>query len=325
MKFARSELAVLACLAAMVLAGVNPQSVSGQTYLGLLPPPPLVPYPPSALPELAPLEFELSDELSTGSAGPVLSGGTVEVIETPVVADADGDTAEAELLPWYHYSRWIRPPGWEKSVEIGLNGSSGTSDTMSIRAGTSMKLATDARKAKFDIYHNRTHANGVQTQNNSNVNFRHEWLRPESAWTLFIQSQLYHDEFQAFDLNLNLNSGFGYRFLDEEWIELTARVGSGASREFGGRDDVWVAEAQFGMDFEEQISDTQKFYANVDYFPEWENFGRFRLTAEMGWEVRLTVPSNTSLKIAATDRFDSDPDGTSPHNLNYSVVLLWKL
>ena len=32
-----------------------------------------------------------------------------------------------------------------------------------------------------------------------------------------------------------------------------------------------------------------------------------------------------SLKLSASDRYDSTPDGVSPHLLNYSVLLLLKL
>ncbi len=241
--------------------------------------------------------------------------------------DSEADSeAEPKVEPeWYRLDYWFQPSGWDSGVELGLNGSSGTSESLSMRVGGFIKRKTKSRKIDFDIYLNRTKSSGVETQQNAQANYRLEWLKRDAPWTAYIQSQLYYDAFQRFDASLNLNSGLGYRFLDEDWIELTGRFGVGGSREFGGLDDSWVPEAQFGFDFKQQISKTQKFYAKTDYFPEWEDFSRYRLLTDIGWEVELIVPSNVSLKIAATDRFDSHPGDVNPHNLNYSVLLLWKL
>jgi hypothetical protein len=49
------------------------------------------------------------------------------------------------------------------------------------------------------------------------------------------------------------------------------------------------------------------------------------MVADMGWEVVLVQPSNLSLKLSATDRFDSTPNGAEPNLVNYSALLLLKL
>ncbi len=96
-------------------------------------------------------------------------------------------------------------------------------------------------------------------------------------------------------------------------------------REFGGADNRWVPESLFGFEYSQQISQTQKFYGKLDYFPEWDQVGEYRMVADTGWEVVLVQPSNLSLKLSATDRYDSTPNGSEPHLLNYSVLLLLKL
>ncbi len=281
-------------------------------------------YPSTDLPEALPLELGVPTPAAFHD--PLPSGERSS--EASSLAEGDALDVEIAMEPeprWYYPSYWLRPPGWDTAIELGINGSSGTSESFSMRTGGYIRRETEHRKLDFNIYYNRTHAGGVETQNNSLATFRHDWLFPESPWTVFVLSQLYYDEFQAFDLNTNVNGGFGYRLLDNEWVELIGRFGSGASREFGGADDRWVPEAQFGLDCEQKISETQKFTTTVDYFPEWDDFGHHRLLTDIGYEVELLVPSNVSLKIAATNRYDSDPNGADPNNLNYSVLLLWKL
>lgn len=285
-----------------------------------------LPYPATSTPEPLPLDL----------LGPEEGAPPVELIAPPALdGAATGDeisaaeTLSQEVvappLAWYHPQRWIGPVEWDSAVELGINGSSGTSDSVSVRAGGYLKHESDWRKFAFDIYHNRTNASGLETQNNARSNLRHDWLFSDSPWTVYLMSQVYHDEFQAFDVNVNVNSGLGYRFLDYEWIELTGSFGSGTSRKFGGFEDEWILEAQFGLEYEQKLSERQKLTAKTDYFPEWGDFGNFRLITDLGWEVALDAPSNVSLKVAATDRYDGQPNGAPPHNLNYSVLLLWKL
>lgn len=266
------------------------------------------PVPSAALPAVVPSQ----QPLATGE------------LEPPPEADPFLTDPAIAPVTWYRPRSWFGPAPWDTGVELGINGSSGTSNTLSIRTGGYIKRKTDVRKIDFNLYYNKTNAEGVDTQNNAQLNFRHDWLLGDSPWSVYFNNQIFYDEFQAFDLNVNVNTGIGYTWFDDDWISLTTRYGSGASREFGGPADRWKPEAQFGADYEQKISATQKFYAKVDYFPEWESFGDYRILADMGLEVQLQVPSNVSLKIAATDRYTSNPNGVQPHNVNYSVLLLWK-
>jgi len=320
-------------VALLVLGGMDVHAQPGgvnSPYAELLDTPSPAPYPSTATPDALPGDLGglLLGSPQQVDLSPAAAPAQQVIVElTPAEAAAVEASAEpaAPPLRWYHPTYWFQPPDWDTGVELGLNGASGTSNSFSLRTGAYIKRENKKRKVDFSIYHNRTKAAGVETQNNAQMKFRHDWLFAESPWTIYFQNQLYYDEFQAFDLNLNLNAGVGYRFIKNDWTELTGRFGSGASREFGGVSDDWIPEAQFGIDYEQKVTATQKFYATVDYFPEWAEFGNYRLLTDIGYEVELVVPSNVSLKFAATDRYDSSPDGVDPHNLNYSVLLLWKL
>ncbi len=215
---------------------------------------------------------------------------------------------------------------WETSIEFGLNGSSGTSDSISVRAGG--HVLRDSRFSKLDLKttYNRTTSGGATTQNNAQLDVRNDWLLDEtSPWTLFATGNLFYDEFQAFDVQTNANTGIGYRFIHNPELELIGRVGGGALREFGGPDNRLVPESLVGVEFTHRFTARQKVSAKFDYYPEWDEVGEYRLVSEAGWEIALDRPSNVSLKLAANDRYDSTPSGADPHLVNYSVLLLIKL
>jgi putative salt-induced outer membrane protein YdiY len=221
---------------------------------------------------------------------------------------------------------WFTRDAWDTGVELGLNGSSGTSESLSVRTGGYMKRESRFSKLDLKAAYNHTTESGNATQNNAQFDVRNDWLLDDrSPWTLYGTGEVFYDEFQAFDLQTSANTGIGYRFIYEPDLDLIGRFGAGASREFGGPDDRWVPESLLGFEYNQKLSPGQKFYAKLDYYPEWEQVGEFRLVADSGWQIQFAQPSNLSLKISASDRYDSTPHGADPHLVNYSVLLLLKL
>ena len=244
-----------------------------------------------------------------------------------VDADAGTEILATDDPPiWYERAYWFGPTPWDTGIELGINGSSGTSESLSLRTGGYIKRESRFSKLSLSSYYNRTTRSGVATQNNAEFDVRNDWLLDDSSpWTLYGTGNMFYDEFQAFDIQVSANTGVGYRFAHEPGLDIIGRMGGGTSREVGGPDDRWVPEALIGFEYSQQLSTSQKFYGKLDYYPEFEEFGEYRLVADTGWEIELVQPSNMSLKISASDRYDSTPNGANPHLVNYSVLLLLKL
>ena len=63
----------------------------------------------------------------------------------------------------------------------------------------------------------------------------YERFMGKSRMTYFVKNGLEYDEFRAFDLRYNINTGMGYSLHNSDDLTLTARFGAGAAREFGFR------------------------------------------------------------------------------------------
>ncbi len=226
---------------------------------------------------------------------------------------------------FYSWDYWFGPIPWDRSIELGINGSKGPSSSFNIRAGGYVKRKTDWNKLDVQLVYNQTDSDGVASQNNAQLDARHDWLLGKSPWTLFAATSLLYDEFQAFDLRLAANGGVGYQFIDRPGHSLIGRFGAGTSREFGGPDDRWVPEALLGGEYNLTLCEGQKFYAKADYFPDWGDFSSYRVVADVGYEIVINSERDLSLKLSAIDRYDSTPNGVDPNLLTYSVLLLWKL
>ncbi|MEM7478053.1 MAG: DUF481 domain-containing protein [Planctomycetota bacterium] len=225
---------------------------------------------------------------------------------------------------WYYAWTWLPYDGWENSAELGINGSDGNAQSFSFQTGARFKRKTEANLLDFRISHNRTKAGGVETQNNALFYGDYERFLGESPWTFFVKNGLEYDEFKAFDIRYNINSGVGYSFFNTDDLTLKARFGAGVSREFGGPNNDWTPEALFGMDYEHQINKRNKLMAKVDYFPNWTDFSDFRLVSDVGWEHLIDEEGNFSVRLGANDRYDSTPNGLRPNDINYQALFLYK-
>ena len=135
--------------------------------------------------------------------------------------DGAADVIVDEKRTWYQRVFLIVPEPWDTGVELGLNGSAGTSDSFSMRTGGYIKRQSRFSKLDTSLYYNRTGSGGVITQNNAQFDVRNDWLLDDkSPWTLFGTNSVFYDQFKDFDLQTNVDGGVGYRFYHEKELEL---------------------------------------------------------------------------------------------------------
>ncbi len=273
------------------------------------------PRPTSSQESAQELPAPVKDQTSTEKAiGEAIEAGELGVEQAPL---------EQEVTRWYQYpQRWMR--GWNSHAEFGLDGSSGNSETLAMQTGLEMKRQTDVYTLFVDIDYRQASNKHVLTEDNGRLNMDYDQLVAESKWSGFGKLGLEWDRFKSFDLRLNLNSGVGYHWIREAQSTLVTRFGAGASKEIGAPIDRWIAEAVFGIEAERQLNSRQKLKGRVDYFPAWEDFSNYRVVTDLAWEILLNDRENLSLKLAATDRYDSTPQGARPNDVYYSMLLLYK-
>ncbi|MCP4191494.1 MAG: DUF481 domain-containing protein [Planctomycetaceae bacterium] len=264
-------------------------------------------------------ELELLPPITATEVDNVTSEATVDDILTEDVSEL---TTSMTSPSWTSPTSWFSSPLWTFGMELGINGSEGNSQAFSIVASTSAKRETEHSVIGMKLIYGKTSADGVETQNYGLFESRWDWNLSAQSF-LYTKTILEYDEFKTYDLRLTKSAGFGHHLIKNDRSTLTGRFGAGASREFGGIDETWIPEANFGGDAEHALSARQKVNLTFDYFPAWENFGNYRVVSTASWEVLLDEATNLSLKIGAVDRYDSTPNGALANDIDYYVTLLW--
>lgn len=273
-----------------------------------------------------PLENPEVQDPSGTAVGQASSGQNSNVLPVPEIPGGFPQAINEPMMDWMDWSEW------DASVELGINGSSGNSDSFNVSSGFDVKRTDEQTETSIGLKYVNNKSDDVLVAHNARLNL--DWEKKfgtdlgdrwePSRWSWFVKNTYYFDEFRPFDYRVAINTGLGYKFFETEVQMLKGRAGLGTSREFGGPSDEWVPEALFGLDYRRKLSKRQNLELKADYFPSWENFSDYRFVGDCSWVYLLDAETNLSLKLNVNNQYDSTPDGASANDIFYSLLLLWK-
>jgi putative salt-induced outer membrane protein YdiY len=245
-----------------------------------------------------------------------------EVVAPGPAAPANEGKVILEEPGWHVWSPAFWDP-WEGSVELGMNGTEGNSETFNVRFGMTAKHKTPTFVQTLQITSIQKSADGIVTANTALVDGRLEWPMPESRWNYFIHGLWEYDEFKAFHYRVSGDTGLGYEFIQTDVTTLMGRSGVSVSHEVGGPENMWNPELLLGGELKHKFNPTHSISGKVDYYPTVTDWSNFRLNSQASWEIALSAAWGLSLKFSVIDRYDSTPEGARPNDLDYSTLLLW--
>ncbi|MCW5767180.1 MAG: DUF481 domain-containing protein [Phycisphaeraceae bacterium] len=236
--------------------------------------------------------------------------------------DSDAPAAAPEPAPAPKLSFWS---GWKRSVDIGVIGSDGNSETFGARAALGAQRKTDHMETTVGLSYVYNTDNGEKTKSRGELTARNDWLfGKDSRWGFFAEGKIEYDEFQDWDWRLSGFVGPSYAFIRNDKTLLRGRVGAGGSYELGGDDNGFEPELLIGLDFEHAFNARNRIFASGEYLPSLSNFPDYRVNSKAGWETIIDEKSGMNLKLGVVDRYDSDPgEGIKKNDIEYFITLGW--
>jgi hypothetical protein len=267
-----------------------------------------------------------------GFAALTLTGSAALAVE-PNLADAAATlAARSELLGIQPADKPAPPPdpatfweGWKRNVELGLNGSEGNTENLSVRGLVAGARTSSTMETKADIGYFYARDGSTKTKSRGEANLFNNWIFGDSPWGFFAQARLEYDEFQKWQWRASGFLGPSYTFIKDDRTLLRGRAGIGGAYEFGkDADEEFTLEAMLGLDWEHKLSERTKLYATIEYYPSLEDFPDYRLYGKAGIEVLVDPELGMSLRAGIVDRYDASPgDGRKRNDLEYFAALAW--
>lgn len=214
--------------------------------------------------------------------------------------------------------------GWTGGVEVGLNGSSGNTESANLRAGVKGERKTDLMVTTASVLFTWASEDSQNTKNRLEAGARNDWIfAKDSRWRYYLAGTYEYDQFQDWNQRVAVTNGIGYAFIQDEKTTLIGRAGVGAYKEFGGSDNRIHPEGNLGLDLEYKITERQKFTFNADYYPDFLELTNYRATAKAAWEVLVDPETKLSLRVGVEDRYDPTPNGRKRNDFDYFALLVW--
>ena len=255
--------------------------------------------------------------------------GQLTVAKTDVVALLGPDAALGPAAPG---AQQPPPPGvfgtaflrgWDKNVTLGFTGKSGNTEAFDVYGKFSGDYDRDDLRWRVRASYTYGTAEGTRNKDEGMANARRDWLVPDRPYFYWGEGRLDYNEFQDYKFRAGGFAGVGYTFSDTPKLKLLSRLGAGGSYEFGIVDE-FNPEALISVEARYQLASNQTLDFLNTLFPDLSHLGRYRNVTEAAYTVSIDRGRGISLKLGATNEYDSFTEGGAFHNdLTYFGALVF--
>ncbi|MGB2864267.1 MAG: DUF481 domain-containing protein, partial [Sedimentisphaerales bacterium] len=207
----------------------------------------------------------------------------------------------------------LKEKGWGASVDLSLHSSTGNTEEQSTRFGSNIERELIDTKGTLDTSYYHKLKEGEITDNKLTLGMGRDWLLPESLWFYFLQGRFDYDEFESWQKRANGQIGPGYHLIKTDDINLDVKLGLGARKEWGSKNNNPKFEGLIGGDFEWEITDKQIFTFSPYFFPVVGDLDDYRARISGEWRFLFDKEMNLSFLIGTLYEYQSIVDPEKQH------------
>jgi putative salt-induced outer membrane protein YdiY len=216
--------------------------------------------------------------------------------------------------------------GWNRQLEIGLNGADGNTQNLNFRAAFKTDYEDDEDRWLYSMLYRTASSDGTTSEKNFNAELFKDWLLPGKDYFYFANGRYDWDDFQDWDSRWSGFGGIGYQFIDNDEWNVRGRAGLGGNQEMGGTlGDEFTTESLLGVEADWQIKDGHALAFTNYLYPSLEDIADFRNVTTLDYIITIDRDKGLALKLGLTNEHDSATPATSKKNdFTYYASLIWQ-
>jgi putative salt-induced outer membrane protein YdiY len=221
--------------------------------------------------------------------------------------------------------------GWDRQLEVGALGTSGTTDSAAINAQFNANTDNSDYRSAFGAWFFYNTDNGGTSRNQTRVFVTYDKKIDGGPWFVFGRAQYDNDSLTLWENRASVFFGPGYEFVKKDNYELIGRAGLGYTHEFGGDTpsdyDDSRFEALIGFDGKWKIDGNSSFSYGSYYYPSLEQFPEDgRVVSYAAYMIDLNKARGLAFKIGAEHTHEFSTPGDDEHNnWKYYANLVMKM
>jgi putative salt-induced outer membrane protein YdiY len=216
--------------------------------------------------------------------------------------------------------------GWNRQLELGLNGAEGNSQNLNFRAAFNADFEDDEDRWLYKMLYRTASSDGDTTEKKFNAELFKDWLIPGKKYFYFANGRYDWDDFEDWDSRWSGFGGIGYQFIDDDKWNVRGRAGLGGNQEMGGAEgDEFTFEALLGVEADYKIKDGHEIAFTNYLYPSLEDASDFRNVTTLDYIITIDRDKGLALKLGLTNEHDASAPATSDKNdFTYYASLIWK-
>lgn len=226
------------------------------------------------------------------------------------------------------------PGDWDRSVAVGVNATSGNSDTLSVHGALTgqregdthdIRLGIEGAYAESEVetsVDGRTETYDETTTQNAKA-FASYKRKFDRAY-VYSDNSILHDDPAGLDARIIVGVGGGRHVLKTERTKVGLELGAAYvwEEQEDEDDDYWALRLAGRHD--RQLAEAASFWASAEYLPRSDDVDQYLLNVEAGIEAALNA--SMSLRLVVQDRYDSESaEGVDENDVSVVGSLVWKL
>lgn len=224
------------------------------------------------------------------------------------------------VRPGLFGTRFLR--GWERHVELGVNGSEGNTNEFDGLARLLARSEDDRRRWNVDLAYFYSTRDDEATEHKGYLDLQRDWLHPGSRWFQFGETRWDYDQFEDWSHRVAAAGGTGYELVRRRDFGLRGRLGLGLQRSFGGEDDRITPELLVGIEEEWRIAPRVKLTASNVILLDLREPGELRNFTDAALYLDVAETDGLGVKLGIHNEYESDvPDGVDENDLRYYGAL----
>jgi putative salt-induced outer membrane protein YdiY len=197
-----------------------------------------------------------------------------------------------------------RPPKrWSGEILAGVDVGYGAKSRQNFSGRLKVNYVEQRLRNAFDYLFTYGHTEGVLSANRMDATDKVDFtLHPK--YYLYTLGGAGHDEVRKIDYYIQVGPGLGRRLIERTNLALNVEAGVNYQlQNFEGGRDAYLFYHRLAQDFKWTITPKFTIDEKIEYMPQWDDFGEFKVRVE--GNLRYWLLDNLSLNLTVIDLYDT--------------------
>ncbi len=211
--------------------------------------------------------------------------------------------------------------GWTRRFALGIKGEKGNDTSFDLSFGLDASYRDEADRLVLSAAYYYETEDRKKDTSKGHINFVRDWLLPESEWFYYGYFRYEYDSFKSWENRVSLSGGRGYDFYRDEQLELSGRLGLGASRTWGTENE-FDPEGQIGLEWIWEPSSLKNHSLSSQFiiYPALHNFGEYRTWVQGKWKIDLNFFRGLGIELGFEHEYESESDKSIEGEMYYDLI-----